>query len=198
MVRGMKTHKTWAERWLWLGVFAIAAAGVYSLVPVIGRTPQLKSLPIAQKLFDVALVVHVDLSVLIWFLAMLCMGVAGLMTRHAARWPLWQGAGFWAVAVATVLMAASPLGAWVPVKSNYIPVLHNPIFLLSLGLLMAGLLVTLIPPVVAYASTAARRGLDAAELGWLVAAWVALGFGLRAMGSDPHIPGAWELFLWLL
>lgn len=192
----------YAKRWLWLGVFAIAAAGIYSLVPVIGRTPQFKSLPIAQQLFDVALVVHVDLSVLVWFLAMLGMGVATIMVRHASRWPLWQAAGFWCTAVATGLMAASPLGAWVPVKSNYIPVLHNEIFLFSLALLMAGLLVTFIPPVLTYFSRQDRATLDVAELGWLAAAWVALlGFAGYALGGYMLPPGLellerYEILFW--
>src|SRR3954470_7491592 len=39
----------------------------------------------------------------------------------------------------------------------------------------------------------------AVRSGWLraiaVMAWVMLGFGLRALGLNPHIPGVWELFL---
>ena len=76
MVHAMKNYRSMAERWLWLGVAALAVAGLYALVPVAGRTPQLKALNIMQQLFDVALVVHVDLSVLIWSLAMLGLGLA--------------------------------------------------------------------------------------------------------------------------
>jgi hypothetical protein len=36
MVPRMKTIRTLPERWLWLGVFAIAVAGLYALVPVCG------------------------------------------------------------------------------------------------------------------------------------------------------------------
>lgn len=150
MVRGMKCKRTLTECWLWLAVTAIATAGLYALVPVIGRTPQLKELGVMQRFFDVALVIHVDLSVLVWFLSMICMGASWLMERQPGRFPYWQRAGFACVLLATVLMALSPLGYWQPVKSNYIPVLHNGMFLLSLGLLTAGVMATLIPSLCTY------------------------------------------------
>ncbi len=198
----MKTHRSLAEHWLWLGVTALAAAGIYSLIPVIGRTPQLKGLGVMQQLFDVALVVHVDLSVFIWFLALLGMGIGLMMEKHFTTWGSWLKAGFWVTALATVLMAASPLGAWVPVKSNYMPVLHNATFLLSLGLLVSGLLVTMLPPVLMHLSATRLRALSLQEYGWLTAALVVLlalaGFAMSAAhlpeGLDLH--DHYEMLFW--
>jgi cytochrome c oxidase subunit 1 len=170
MVRHMKRERSLAEHWLWLGVVAIATAGLYALVPVIARTPQLKGIPVMQQFFDVALVVHVDLSVLVWFFALICMGASLVMEKHRAHWPYWGKAGFWCVALATLLMALSPLDAWVPVKSNYIPVLHNGMFLLSLGVLFAGLVVSLIPLLATYLPPRAFKTLEAIELGYVAAA----------------------------
>ncbi|MFN7452136.1 MAG: hypothetical protein ACK5R5_04440, partial [Alphaproteobacteria bacterium] len=62
----------WPRRWLMLGVAALAIAGLFSLILVIARTPQLAGL---KELFSVALVVHVDLSVLVWFLAVMGTGM---------------------------------------------------------------------------------------------------------------------------
>lgn len=184
MVLAMKQPRTLAEKWMWLGVIAIATAGLYSLVPVIARTPQLKSLGVMQDFFDVALVVHVDLSVLVWFFAMICMGASLLMQRERIHWPYWGEAGFACAATATVLMALSPLDAWVPVKSNYIPVLHNGMFLLSLGLLLAGLIVTLIPVMLTYLRPARFKLLNPIELGTVAASLTVLvglvGYGLAA------------------
>ena len=185
----MKQKRSLAEKWLWLGVAAIAVAGLYSLIPVVGRTPQLKHLGVMQQLFDVALVVHVDLSVLVWSFAMTCMGAAALMARHAARWPYWQNAGFYCAALATVLMALSPLGEWQPIKSNYIPVLHNGMFLTSLGLLMAGLVVTLIPLVITYLQPRNFRPLQAVDLAWVATALVTL-FGLVGYAMGAHFVSA--------
>ena len=74
-------------------------------MPVFARTPQFKHLAIPQQLFDVALVVHVDLSVLVWFFAIICMGAVQLMERFPGRWLYWQSTGFWCIAASTVLMA---------------------------------------------------------------------------------------------
>lgn len=179
MLPAMKHTRTLAEKWMWLGVFAIAVAGLYSLVPVVARSPQLKSLGIMQNLFDVALVVHVDLSVLVWFFAMLCMGASVLMERVRADWPYWGEAGFTCCALATLLMALSPLDDWVAIKSNYIPVLHNQTFLLALGLLLAGLIVTLLPVLITYLRPARFKMLNAIELGSVAASLVVM-MGLAA------------------
>lgn len=132
----------WPRRWLWLGIAALAIAGLFSVVLVAARTPQLAAF---QNLFSVALVVHVDLSVLVWFLAIAGMLLAYGDNARGPRWPLFQPAAFWTTAAATALMALSPLeGEWQVIKSNYIPVLHNIVFLLGLALLMAGMLVALL------------------------------------------------------
>lgn len=191
MVRPMKNERTLAEKFMWLGVIAVAIAGLYALVPVIGRTPQLKSLNVMQHFFDVALVIHVDLSVLMWSFSMICMGAALLMERFPGRWLYWQNAGFWCMAVATALMAFSPLGAWEPVKSNYIPVLHNGMFLLSLGLLFSGLIATLLPCVVTFIQPRNYRTLDAVDLAWVCASAIVMvglvGYLLSAYALPPGL-----------
>jgi hypothetical protein len=132
-----------ARRFLWLGVIALAIAGIFATALVIGRAPGLSALASVKEFFHVALVVHVDLSVLIWFLAIGCMGWC-LMPVRSYFLP-WQSAAFWTIAAATALIALSPLGQWEVLQSNYIPVLNNLLFLLGLGLLAAGLVVATIP-----------------------------------------------------
>ncbi len=193
MLPRMKKSMTLAERWLWLGVTALAIAGLYSLVPVIGRTPQLKSLEVMQHFFDVALVVHVDLSVLIWFLSMLGMGAATIMERHASNWPYWLSAGWWTTALSALLMTLAPLGEWTPVKSNYIPVLHNLWFMLALALLATGMLLTFIPLVVTYFTKKRHQSLDAVGRGWLAAGVVVLMALFGYWLSAQHLPEGLEL-----
>ena len=63
------TRRVLAARWLGLGLVALIASGVLSLLLVVSRTPGVQHvLPVAD-FFHVALVAHVDLSVLVWFLA---------------------------------------------------------------------------------------------------------------------------------
>ena len=141
----MKKEKTLAERWLWLGVSALAVAGVFAIILVVARTPQLAALTVFQKLFSVALVVHVDLSVLMWFIAILGMGTA-LLAERIGSWNAWPKAAFLTIGAATALMAFSPADTqWEVIKSNYVPVLQNHLFLLSLGLVSAGLLLVVLP-----------------------------------------------------
>ncbi len=203
MVQGMKKHTSLAERWLWLGVAALAFAGLYALIPVIARTPQLKALGMTQELFDVALVVHVDLSVLIWFFAMLGMGISLVMERHEARWPYWGKAAFAMTALATALITCSPLDThWEVVKSNYIPVLHNGLFLLSLGILFTGLLLLVIPIIAAHLLTSRLRALQVTDWGWLTAALILLlalaGYYLSAQDLPPGLLPAehYEALFW--
>lgn len=193
MMTAMKHTRTLAEKWMWLGVFAIAVAGLYSLVPVVARSPQLKSLGVMQNLFDVALVVHVDLSVLVWFFAMLCMGASVLMERVQAQWPYWGEVGFACCALATLLMTLSPLDDWVAIKSNYIPVLHNQTFLLALGLLLAGLIATLLPVLITYLHPSRCKLLNPIELGTVAASLVVMiGLAAYALGAKA-LPEGLEL-----
>jgi cytochrome c oxidase subunit 1 len=192
--------KSWAERWLWLGVVSLALAGVFAVVLVVARTPQLAMF---TELFSVALVIHVDLSVLMWFLSMLGMGLALMIARVPEGWPYWRQAGWWVMAAATALMALSPLHPeWEVIKSNYIPVLHNPVFLLALGLVFSGLVVMVIPPIITFATSNHWRTLGLVEMGWLMAAVVValalLAFYLSARAMAPGLPHAehYEILFW--
>jgi len=152
-------------------------------VLVLARTPQRA---VFTELFSVALVIHVDLSVLMWFLSMLGMGLALMMQRYPEAWPYWRQAGWWVLAGVTVLMTLSPLHPqWEVIKSNYIPVLHNPIFLLSLGLLFAGLVVMVVPPIITFATSNHWRSLGIIEMGWLLAA-VIVALALIAFYMSAH------------
>ena len=55
--------------WLWLGIMALLGSGLFSLLLVLSRTPYIQDIIPWIDFFHTALVVHVDLSVLVWFLA---------------------------------------------------------------------------------------------------------------------------------
>src|SRR5687768_15458589 len=58
-----------ARAWLWLGVLSLLVAGVFALLLVLARTPGFQNIIPWEGFFHTALVVHVDLSVLVWFIA---------------------------------------------------------------------------------------------------------------------------------
>ena len=55
--------------WLKLGILSLGFAGLYSIILVVLRTPQLSSFFPNPHIFKSALIIHVNLSVLIWLLS---------------------------------------------------------------------------------------------------------------------------------
>ncbi|MGZ5155665.1 MAG: cbb3-type cytochrome c oxidase subunit I [Caldimonas sp.] len=123
-----------ARGWLWLGLLALVGSGLFSILLVLSRTPGLNRWFDVAEFFRVALVVHVDLSVLVWFVAL-----AGLLwsLNGSARAAAWGWAALALCSVGTALMALAPFVAHAePVMANYIPVLDGPLFVA--GLLVFG------------------------------------------------------------
>lgn len=132
------THnpKPLSRWWLLLGCWSVALAGLFSLVLVVSRTPQLKNLPLFQEFFHTALVVHVDLSVLVWFLAIACL-LWSLMVQKSRRFIPWlEEAAIISMALGMAFLTLSPLDPnGVAMMSNYIPVIHSPVFFIGLSLI---------------------------------------------------------------
>ncbi len=125
-----------AAGWLMLGVFALAASGLFSILIVLSRTPVLHELIPWKDFFHTALVVHVDLSVLIWFLAL-----AGVIwTLSSGTGALLQGRlALWFTALGTMIIVIAPFsGESHPLMNNYIPVLRNPVFYAGMALVGTG------------------------------------------------------------
>ena len=111
---------------------------------VASRTPYFKYVFPLGDFFRVPLVVHVDLSVLVWFLAL-----AGVLWSINSAERLintgWSALAF--AAVGTILMCAAPFaGGGNPVMSNYVPVLDDPLFLAGLTTFCAGFLLLVVQP----------------------------------------------------
>jgi cytochrome c oxidase subunit 1 len=130
------TPASLARAWLWLGVMALIGSGLLAVLLVLSRTPGIQDVFPLKDMFRAALVVHVDLSVAVWFMAFAAViwcavGGSGL------AWLGWSGFGL--AALGTALMTVSPFfpGAD-PVLNNYIPVLEQPLFFASLWIFGAG------------------------------------------------------------
>lgn len=125
-----------ARGWLFLSLAALVLSGVFSILLVLARTPGLNRLMPAADFFRVALVVHVDLSVLVWFVA-----IAGLLWSligaPRALGLAWAALGL--AAAGALAMALAPfVGSGEAVMANYVPVLDGAPFLLGLLLFAAG------------------------------------------------------------
>jgi cytochrome c oxidase subunit I len=128
-------RRTLAAGWLMLGIAGLLISGLYVVLIVLSRTPGLESLFPLQGFFHLAIVAHVDFSVLVWFAACGAM-IWSLATD--ARAPL-LGWTTLAIAVAgAALMAVAPFQGGQAIMSNYVPVLDNSSFLAGLALFALG------------------------------------------------------------
>lgn len=155
-----------ARAWLWLAMASLIASGVFSILLVLSRTPYLqKILPVAD-FFHVALVVHVDLSVLVWFLAFA--GVLWSLNGNA-RFERLAWAGWVASCAGAAIMTLAPFfGSGGPVMSNYVPVLEGSLFLLGLKVFGCGIALLVL-----------RSMLTAPKIGTSPDGAAALSFGLN-------------------
>lgn len=125
-----------ARGWLWLGLLALIGSGVLSIVLVLSRAPQFQHLLPVGDFFRVALVVHVDLSVLVWFVSL--GGILWTLSGSTRALGLNRAALVFA-GLGTLLMLLSPfIGRGGPVMANYIPVLEDPFFLWGLVIFGVG------------------------------------------------------------
>ncbi|MFO1316991.1 MAG: cbb3-type cytochrome c oxidase subunit I [Burkholderiales bacterium] len=122
--------------WLGLGVAALAASGVLAVLLVLSRTPGLAKLFPVAGFFQAALVAHVDLSVLVWFVA--CGGVLWSLNSTPRLLPLGHAALALCAAGAAAI-AAAPFAGGTPIMANYVPVIESRPFLAGLALFGSGL-----------------------------------------------------------
>lgn len=209
-----------AVAWLALGVAALALSGLLAVLLVLSRTPGLaQAFPVAN-FFHVALVAHVDLSVLVWFAAF-----AGVLWSLNSTQRL-LGVGWTALALCTAgtaLIAIAPFAGGTSIMANYVPVIDAPAFLAGLALFGSGLALLVArglfaSPLVGLTLDgrgALRFGLNAAivvaAIALLAFAWSAIAvpgtldgkayYELLFWGSGHVIQFAWTLLLlvaWLL
>ncbi len=173
--------------WLMLGLVSLVGAGLFSLLLVLARTPAIQEwLPVID-FFRVALVVHVDLSVLIWLLSMA--GVLWALSTDRDL-PAWDRVSFWLAASGTAVVVVSPfVGAADPIMNNYVPVLRHPVFYTGLGLFTAGVLSHLLRSAMTFSGLSTHLdGSAALQVGTKLAAVtaaVAIGAFIASLAAIP-------------
>lgn len=121
-----------ALRWLYLGICSLALAGLYSIILVLLRTPQLANLLGNPSLFRTTLVIHVNLSVFVWLLS----SMAYLWCRSLSqKYDYWLNYCSYIGLIAVTAMSVAPMMSDSnPVLNNYIPMLENWCFTVGLVL----------------------------------------------------------------
>lgn len=131
-----------AAAWLKLGVVSLIAAGLFSILLVLSRTPAIQSFIPFIDFFHIALVVHVDLSVLIWFLS--CASILWSLIVPGDK-TIADRLALWLAIAGTVMITLAPfIGIGSPLMNNYVPILDHPFYLLGLGVFGCGIFVQLL------------------------------------------------------
>ncbi|MCU7917012.1 MAG: cbb3-type cytochrome c oxidase subunit I [Candidatus Thiodiazotropha sp. (ex Epidulcina cf. delphinae)] len=126
-------------RWLQLGVLALGLAGLFALLLVLSRMPGSERFFPWVDFFRTALVVHVDQSVLIWFLAMSGVVWCLTMTPRPHLLKLQRAAYLFALTGTLGVALSAFVGDGAPLMNNYLPVLQRPVFFLMLGVFTVGI-----------------------------------------------------------
>lgn len=177
-----------ARAWLLLGIAALIGAGLLAILLVLARTPGVNALIPIKDFFRAALIVHVDLSVLIWFMAFggVLWSLAGNERLIRLGW-----AGVWLAVIGTALMVVSPFcGDPQPLLNNYIPILQQPVFFTGLVIAMAGFALTLLRALLTSRPTGWRQNSDVVAIGVYAGAIAGslafIGFAWSWLGRPAH------------
>jgi hypothetical protein len=171
-----------AIAWLWLAIGALLASGIYSILLVSARAPFLQPLLPHVEFFRIALVVHVDLSVLVWFasFAAVLWTIASTERAIAAGW-----AALGLCAIGTLVMCLAPfVDPGTPIMSNYVPMIDSPVFIFGLLLFGAGFGVAALRAMLAPERVGTRLAPEGALRFGLNAAAVAAVMALLALGAS--------------
>ncbi|MEO5331423.1 MAG: hypothetical protein H7839_05315 [Magnetococcus sp. YQC-5] len=132
---GEATRRTSA--WLLLGLMSLGVSSLFALLLAVARAPGMTPLPWLDGFFNTALVLHVNLSATVWFLAF-----SGALWSRAggAQWAGLDWMAFACTLVGALLLIVSPLiSPGDPVLSDYLPTLRNPVFFAGFLSLFVGL-----------------------------------------------------------
>ena len=165
--------------WLFLGLAALVIGGMFTVLIVLSRTPFFQEIIPWVDFFRTALVVHVDLTVLVWFLAF-----AGVFWSYNSSNRCLR-CGWLALLLAsagTLIITVSPFaGESYPLMNNYVPVLQSTAFFIGLGVFGLGFsLLVLRAFIASWTAGSNITGVDALRFGLFVAV-VAAFFAIAAL-----------------
>lgn len=183
-----ETMRKAATAWMMLGLASLVGAGVFSILLVLARTPAIQELIPLIDFFRIALVVHVNLSVLIWLLSMAAVmwSLGSVKDR-----PAWDRLSFGLAAAGTAVVIISPfVGAADPLMNNYVPLLRHPVFYTGLILFATGIASHLLRSLVSIGQPVAHLdGLAALRFGIALGALVTVVAFAALVASWAGIPG---------
>lgn len=180
-----------AAGWLKLGIASLVGAGLFAILLVLSRTPYVQDIFPWVDFFHTALVVHVDLSVLLWFMAF-----AGVLWSLNSS-PKYIGVGWIALVLASAGAAIIVLSPFIavgkPLMSNYVPVIQSTFFFSGLMIFTAGVAVLVLRSLIAVPSAGLWQGGEGSIRLGFYAASISTVFALISFGwSYDIIPDVFD------
>ncbi len=171
-----------AAWWLAVAVISMACTGLYAFMIVLSRAPGFNLLFTEQDFFRTALVTHVVLSLVIWFLAFILFLIYAVTSEK-------EGGNVDRIAAACALLGifmivATPLtGNAAPVPNNYVPTLNHPLYFAGLSIFFgfATVGVVLRAPVLLGALISGKTKLPLIVIGSLCASGLSIVVGIACM-----------------
>lgn len=194
------------RRWLAIAITALLMSGLLSLALVLGRLPGLDALA-TPAFFRRCLILHVDLALVVWFLAFLTAMFSLLPLQPGARRGSSLGAVIgWRLSVlGIVALVVGTLLGGEPVLANYVPVVDAPLYLAGLGCFGIGVLLQILGPrlmpsrervdAAPLLPAPARPGLRAAGVAVVVAA-ITFATAIVVVPADLPADSRYELLFW--
>lgn len=190
-----------ATGWLILALSSLVLAGFFTLLIVLSRTPFLQPYIPWLDFFHTALVVHVDLTVLVWFLSF-----AGVLwtLNSTERFINLGKAALILATTGTLIITVSPFtGEGNPLMNNYVPVLQNQMFFTGLCVFGTGFCLLVLRGFVASRTTGKliskegvlRFSLNTALLSALIAI-LALALSYLGINNEPGGEPYYDRLFW--
>ena len=182
-----------SRKWLILGIIALAFAGLFAVLLVAARTPGMQDIMPWRDFFHTALVVHVDLSVLVWLYSFACV----IWIYAANSTSLNYKFQFYISAAGVAAIAISPFtGEGNPLMNNYIPVLQNNVFFIGLSLFITGVIVQLVFSTIALVKNFQKNILTPQRIAIMFSAFIAIIAEICFYLSQTQLtsPGVGELY----
>ncbi|AAZ68899.1 hypothetical protein s21009500007_000201 [Ehrlichia canis] len=128
------------HKWLVLGVSALGISGLLSIFVILLRLPISKSFILnVDKVFDTSLVIHVNLSVLVW--ASSIVSIISSLIISTNKYSKCFTYLCYLAFIGTFLMVLSVFFPNAePIKNNYVPVINNTCFLSGLIIFIVSIL----------------------------------------------------------
>ena len=128
------------RKWLLLGISALALSGLLSIFVILLRLPISKSFILnVNKIFDISLVIHVNLSVLVWVCSIISI-ISSLIISNNKYSKCFTYICYFAFFGTSLMVLSVFFPNAEPIKNNYIPIINNQCFLLGLWIFIASIL----------------------------------------------------------